>query len=365
MKRIELILVMLMLMVSTSMAWEDMKKPLYYEFIDSNAIIDLKVNDSDTTEYLGQSEWIDTTYHPNKYGRAFGWPEQILIRYGIAFIDTSQDYSATDADSLGVDLAVAVVADSAHIALGIQASLKGYPDYWCTIWMDSTLRAATDMRTTHSHLIDVDDLLVNDTLYGGNLRAFSYIYRTLDSTGSWYPISDTAWLDGLEVWGFGYESKQTVGDYYTVELAATGTALANYDDDQADGNVRDSAIGDPVFLEFVPQIVRVEYGISYLTVCCSLGIDNDSGAPFWTIETRDDMSQPWRSWTLDSMHNVRDSFFNLTNDFADQDDTVWGRWMRVIEQFEMDCDKDPAAGSHEYDTVIFNGVKVHYYRNIK
>lgn len=364
MKKVGLILIALLLIAGTAMAWDEMEKPLLLGLIDSFEVATLGVNDSDTTEYLTQSIFIDTTYYPNKHGEAFGWPEQILIRYGIMFIDTSADYSATDADSVGDDLTDVIALDSAHIAIGLQASLKGDLDYWSTIWMDSTLRAVTSMRTTRSHLIEIDELWSKDTLYGGNLRAFSYIYRTVDSTRSWYPVADTVWLDALEVWGFGWNQDQATEDYYSVELIPSGSVLANYDDDQADGNVRDSVIGDAVYLKFVPQVVRFQYGISYLTECCSLGIDNDSGAPFWTVETRDDLTQPWRTWILDTIQKVRDSLGNFTNNFEDQDDTVWGRWIRAIEQFEMDCDKDPAAGSHEYDTVKFNGVRLHYYRNV-
>ena len=236
--------------------------------------------------------------------------------------------------------------------------------YWTTIWMDSTLRAATDFRSTYSYLIDVDDLLIRDTLFGGMIRAFSYIYRSVDSVNSWHPVSDSVWLDQLEVWGFGYNQDQTVEDYYVIDVVAPGTILATSDAAQATGNARDSLISDPVFLKFVPQIVSFEYGLTYLSDDCSLGIDNDSGAPFWTIETKDDITQDWRPWTLDTIQKVRDSIFNATNDFADQDDTVWGRWMRVIEQFEMDTEKD-GAGTNSYDTIFFNGFRIHYYRNIK
>ena len=152
-------------------------------------------------------------------------------------------------------------------------------------------------------------------------------------------------------------------DYHVIQMTDSGTVLTMFDGAQTDANVRDSNISATYLLEFIPQIIRCEYGVSYLNEVCSLGIDNDSGAPFWTLETRDHPDQPWRPWTLDSMHNVRDSFFNLTNDFADQDDTVWGKWIRVIEHYEMDCDS-ASAGSDEYDTLWLSGFRIFYYGNI-
>lgn len=358
MKKILIGLMLVCLMVHPLFAWEITDSDNLVLF-DSNQIVVLSVNASDTTEHRSQVLWIDTTYLPNQYGRAWsGMWDQIYVSYGASAIDTSADYS--DVASVGDDFTGVIANDSGHVGLTLQLSADD-GDSWVTVWRDTTIRAVQDTDTTDEVVLfptmhDFTSAMRHGILY----RVMAEVFRDHDSAAQWYPITDSVWLDEFRLYGYKYEMTE---DWTYVDIVDSGTVLTYADDSQGDGNVRDSTISKTVRLHFVPEILRCEYGVSYIDVSCSLRIDNDSGAPFWTLQTRDNIDQPWRSWTLDSMHNVRDSFFNLTNDFADQDDTVWGPLLRVIEQFEMDCDS--AGGTSQTDTIIFNGFRIYYYRNVR
>ncbi|MEE9303513.1 MAG: hypothetical protein V3U84_06980 [Thiotrichaceae bacterium] len=211
MKRTVLILAVLMFVASTTFAWDlPRAKPKYHVFLDSTdeTIIVLEINtsdgvfDKDSTNSQSQQEWIDTTYYPNVRGYDFGWVDQILVRYSIADVDTSADWTHAEADTSGHGLDSAMILDSAHVGIGLQASLDGR--FWSTMWIDSTIRAVSNFRETYSHLIDIEGLMVSDTLWGPRIRAFVYLYRTVDSTAGWYPVTDTVVLSQIEAWGFGF-----------------------------------------------------------------------------------------------------------------------------------------------------------------
>lgn len=188
--------VLISLIASAAMAW-DIDKPKKYIFSDSN---DVAILDVDTENFCSQTLWIDTTYVPDTWGYTLGWMDQILVRHGIAALDTSTDDSQ---DSTGDDFTGAIAGDSGHVGISVQSSLDKL--YWTTIYRDTTFRAAASFRSTFTHLIDLEDLMASDTLIGPHFRIMWEVFRDIDSTGNRYPITDTVWLDQCEIWGFGFD----------------------------------------------------------------------------------------------------------------------------------------------------------------
>jgi hypothetical protein len=153
-------------------------------------------------------------------------------------------------------------------------------------------------------------------------------------------------------------------DWDVLKMMDSTHVLVMSDTAQADANVKDSVVSPWYGTSFLPQAVGFEYGLWYMNESCSLGVDNDSGAPFWVVETRQHPSQAPKAFILDSMHNERDSLVYFRNDFADGDDTLWGTQFRVKFIYEMDCDS-ASSGTDEVDSVKFNKFWIWYYDGIE
>ena len=190
--------VLVVSLVNAVSAW-DIKRPLRYTFADSNTSVNLDVDSADLS---GKTVHADTTYYPDKHGYNFGWPDQLLFRYGVAVIDgTPFPEGALESDS-GHSLLFAVDVDSAHIGVAIETSFEG--SAWVIAFEDSTLRATASSRSTNSHLLNIQSMM-DDTLIGPRYRARCIIYRDVDSTETdLYNVDDTVRLDRLEIWGLGF-----------------------------------------------------------------------------------------------------------------------------------------------------------------
>jgi hypothetical protein len=198
MRKVGLILVALLLVASTAMAWDfhGQGKAL----VDSNELVIIDVDSADLSDWTLH---IDTTYLPNASGYNFGWPKHIQLQYGVSAIDgTPFPEGASESDS-GHSFLFAVGVDSAHIGIGIETSRDA--EYWSTIWIDSTLRATASMRSTASPMLDLSAMMIADTLVGNRFRAVIYLYRDVDSTETdLYNITDSIRLDKCDLKGFNY-----------------------------------------------------------------------------------------------------------------------------------------------------------------
>lgn len=200
MKKLFIALAVVLLITSTSHAW-DMSRPLYHAFVDSNEFVILEV---DSADIAGAKLHVDTTYFPNKTGYPFGWCDYLQIKYGVSAIDgTPYPEGAGESDS-GHSALFAVAVDSAHIGVTVQTSRDAV--YWSTVFKDTTLRATASQRSTRSAMLDLQAMQIADTLVGGRFRFLFEVFRDVDSTETdAYNITDSIWLDLCELWGFGYK----------------------------------------------------------------------------------------------------------------------------------------------------------------
>lgn len=169
-------------------------------FVDSNDVIVLSV---DSAALAGKTTHADTTYYPSVNGYNFNYMDQLLLKYGVAFLDSSCYHVGAVEDDSGHSFVWAAANDSGHIGVALETSQDGA--YWVIAFEDSTIRAAASSRSTSSHLMDVSGMM-SDTLMGGAVRIRYIIYRDVDSTETnAYRIADTIWLDEAILKGFSFE----------------------------------------------------------------------------------------------------------------------------------------------------------------
>lgn len=137
-------------------------------------------------------------------------------------------------------------------------------------------------------------------------------------------------------------------------LLKAGEVLTIIADAGADRAATDSVVGGTKSFELCDRYV-IEYGLSYLSDACSLGIDNDSGACPIEFQTRLSANEGWWTFWRDTLHKVGEGYRDtlIYNEMCS--DSIFGREMRVIVKLEMDVDS--SAG--DVDTVIFNGIHIY------